>query len=1254
MDDLRALHRRRPGRRREGLLASDATYDDGRQVRPVRARDVAVIVESHRDARACRDALAEAGVPAVYTGDTDVFASQAAADWQCLLEAFEQPGRAGLVRAAAVTMFFGRTAAELGDGDDRPHRRGRRDRPPLGRPRPGARDRGRPRGGVRRRHGRAGPRLAGRRAPPHRRRAPRPSCCTRSRTATGSGCPRCSQWLRNQREERAGAAERNRRLDSDAAAVQIMTVWVSKGLQYPLVYLPFAFNRNVRMGEAVLYHEPDGTRCLDIGGSGGPGYAAVDRQGPGGDGRRRHPADLRRADPRAVAGRRLVGAVVGRGQRRAVAAAARAGARPGRGARLAAGQGRRRRGRSTTCASGRRPAARAWSAPSRRPTCPSRRAPRPPRRPRRPALRPGHRRRLAPYVLLGADPRRRGDRRRDVRARAVSARRRAGRRAGRRGRGRPEPLPDEAAALPSPMADLPSGAAFGSLVHGVLELADPFAPDLEAELRGHVDEQRVWWPVDTPTDELAAALVPLHHTSLGPLAGGLTLGELGAAPTGCASSTSRSRWPGRRRAGRASRSAWPTWARCCARHLADDDPLAPYAARLRTPRPGRPVAARLPVRLDRRGAAGARPTTAGRASSSSTTRPTGSGRADAPLTAAAYSRDRLAEAMLHSDYPLQALLYVVVVHRYLRWRQPGYDPARHLGGVLYLYVRGMCGPDTPSDDGHPAGVFSLAAAGRAGHRALRPPGRSPDDPARTPRDRGPARPAAGARAPTGCCATFNEAGVLDAADVHVAQRLCALAEDDDDAGRAGGGVRRCGRSAAARSASTWPASAEDAADERCRGRTPARGTPPSPPARWSPPTPPVLRLLDHDGVRLLYLDRYWREEEQVHADLVGRPAGADAPDEAWLAAALDRVFPAAGYDEQRAAARVALTHATTVLTGGPGTGKTTTVAALLALLRRAGRARRRAAAPDRARRADRQGRGPAPAGRRGARSPSCPTADRARLAGVRAVTLHRLLGRGRTPRPGSATTATTGCPHDVVVVDETSMVSLTMMARLLEAVRSGQPADPGRRPVPARLGRGRSRARRPGRDAVQETTESASRRSSPRTGSASRSARWPRPSAAATPTGPSTLLEAGGEHVELRRTATTPPPASARWWRRTPLAVLRAAEAGDADRALELLDRQRLLCAHREGPYGVRHWNTQVERWLGEETGEPIWSTWYAGRPLLVTANDYGLGIYNGDVGVAVRPAAGRPRAARRDRRQRRPARPGHQPARRRSRPCTR
>ena len=53
----------------------------------------------------------------------------------------------------------------------------------------------------------------------------------------------------------------------------------------------------------------------------------------------------------------------------------------------------------------------------------------------------------------------------------------------------------------------------------------------------------------------------------------------------------------------------------------------------------------------------------------------------------------------------QALLYSAVLHRFLRWRVPDYDPAQHLGGVLYLFVRGMCGADTPVVDGHPSGVF---------------------------------------------------------------------------------------------------------------------------------------------------------------------------------------------------------------------------------------------------------------------------------------------------------------------------------------------------------------------------------------------------------------------------------------------------------------------------------------------------------------------------------------------------------------------
>jgi exodeoxyribonuclease V beta subunit len=83
-------------------------------------------------------------------------------------------------------------------------------------------------------------------------------------------------------------------------------------------------------------------------------------------------------------------------------------------------------------------------------------------------------------------------------------------------------------------------------------------------------------------------------------------------------------------------------------------------------------------------------------------------RTDPPteLTSAHYAPDRLNAAMAHSSYPLQALLYAVVLHRFLRWRLAGYDPERHLGGVMYLYLRGMCGPATPVVDGQPCGVFT--------------------------------------------------------------------------------------------------------------------------------------------------------------------------------------------------------------------------------------------------------------------------------------------------------------------------------------------------------------------------------------------------------------------------------------------------------------------------------------------------------------------------------------------------------------------
>ena len=81
------------------------------------------------------------------------------------------------------------------------------------------------------------------------------------------------------------------------------------------------------------------------------------------------------------------------------------------------------------------------------------------------------------------------------------------------------------------------------------------------------------------------------------------------------------------------------------------------------------------------------------------------------LTAWHHRPAALAAEMQHAHYGLQALLYTVALHRYLRWRLPGYDPERNLAGVLYLFLRGMAGPDTPRGRRHAVRRVRLAAAG---------------------------------------------------------------------------------------------------------------------------------------------------------------------------------------------------------------------------------------------------------------------------------------------------------------------------------------------------------------------------------------------------------------------------------------------------------------------------------------------------------------------------------------------------------------
>jgi exodeoxyribonuclease V beta subunit len=68
-----------------------------------------------------------------------------------------------------------------------------------------------------------------------------------------------------------------------------------------------------------------------------------------------------------------------------------------------------------------------------------------------------------------------------------------------------------------------------------------------------------------------------------------------------------------------------------------------------------------------------------------------------PLTIDDYRPAALDREMIHGNYVLQSLLYQVALHRYLTARFAGYTPETHLGGSLYLFVRGMIGPDTPAD-----------------------------------------------------------------------------------------------------------------------------------------------------------------------------------------------------------------------------------------------------------------------------------------------------------------------------------------------------------------------------------------------------------------------------------------------------------------------------------------------------------------------------------------------------------------------------
>jgi len=309
-----------------------------------------------------------------------------------------------------------------------------------------------------------------------------------------------------------------------------------------------------------------------------------------------------------------------------------------------------------------------------------------------------------------------------------------------------------------------------------------------------------------------------------------------------------------------------------------------------------------------------------------------------------------------------------------------------------------------------------------------------------------------------------------------------------------------------------------------------------------------------------------------------------------------------------------------VLAGGPGTGKTHTIAALLAAL---------AAGEDEF---------PlvalcAPTGKAAARLGEAVAEQASQLGDERVTealatvapsTIHRLLGwswdRGRF-----AHNAKNRLPHDLVIVDEMSMVSLPMAAKLLAAVRDDAAVvlvgDPFQlESIEAGtvladiVGSGSADTAAPiGSHVVvldrvhryEEDSAIADFAEAVRLGDADTAV---------------ALLDSGGEQVRWAQDRSTPEFTDL-WDRLVEQRTRMVQLAGDGlgSEALEALGELAVLCARRNGPDGVSGWGRDLERALDERfTGLRWGGLWYPGRPVMITRNDYPQDLYNGDIGLCV------------------------------------
>ncbi|MGV7092099.1 exodeoxyribonuclease V subunit alpha [Siccibacter turicensis] len=407
-------------------------------------------------------------------------------------------------------------------------------------------------------------------------------------------------------------------------------------------------------------------------------------------------------------------------------------------------------------------------------------------------------------------------------------------------------------------------------------------------------------------------------------------------------------------------------------------------------------------------------------------------------------------------------------------------------------------------------------------------------------------------------------------------------------------------------------------------------------------TPAPLKLI----ADRLYLNRMWRNEQCV-ARFFRDGNQPVEHDEVRLAATLNALFPDQETpDWQKVAAAVALTRRISVISGGPGTGKTTTVAKLLAALVQMANGK-----PPRIQLA-------APTGKAAARlteslgkALSQLPIDEAQktLFPAEARTLHRLLGA----QPGSQRLrhhAANPLHLDVLVVDEASMIDLPMMARLIEAlppaarviflgdrdqlasVEAGAVlgdvchfvshgytsarAGELQRITGCELPTGEGRRAGPLRDALCLLQKSY------RFGSDSGIGQLASAVNRSDTLAVNTILQQGYADIALhplhsREECVAMVEALAQSYEAFLETVKQQASP---EAVLAGFSRFQVLCALRDGPFGVSGLNEQIEQVLVRKRRiqvDPL-SRWYEGRPIMISRNDSALGLFNGDIGIAL------------------------------------